>query len=63
MSLSKVNGLEESEASSDGLMISGAVHLQAPAVLNDVNFEGSIKSDSPTSHRQARPSSSTRIFA
>ena len=65
MSLLNVNGLAESEIgsrSSGGLMISGAVHLHAPAVLKDTNSEGSIRSDNPMSHKLARPYSSTRIF-
>lgn len=65
MSLLNVNGLAESEIgsrSSGGLIISGAVHLHARAVLEDTNSEGSIKSDNPTSHKQARSYSSTRIF-
>ena len=50
ISLSFVNKAGESSVialSSGGLMISGAVHLQAPAVLIDVNSEGSMMNARP----------------
>ena len=50
ISLSFVNKGGESSVialSSGGFIISGAVHLQAPAVLIDVNSEGSMMNARP----------------